>query len=451
MNRFALICLRNIAFFFITGLAIGFIWGFGNGLLVFLTLLAIWLIGHLWQIGQLITWLERPRPSSIPTGVGVWQQIFDTLLRQAKSRKRRKQKISQALQRFYHAFEVMPDGVMILDASGRIEWMNSVAKEHFLLKDDDLNGILANLVRQPAFHHFMSDACTANEVKLHLPTQKSTQRTVIVKRSDFDKNLQLLVSQDISRIEQLNQTRTDFIANVSHELRTPLTVINGFIETMQDLPNLPNDKREHFLGLMKKDSDRMLTLLDDLLTLTKLETKKDIDKFEPLNLSALVEQLSQEAQTLSDGKQTITTDIEPDLWIRGIHLDLYNALSNLAFNAVRYNQTNGHISISLQRTDDLQARFSVKDDGPGIAAEHLPRLTERFYRVDTGRSRASGGTGLGLAITKHALVEHQSQLEIDSTVGVGSEFSACFNLISEPRAVKLTGTTTATVCSEVNT
>ena len=315
MNRFALQCLRTIAVFAIVGIVCGAIWGLGNGLMAFLALLSLWLFAHLWQIGQLITWLERPKPSTIPTGLGIWQQIFNTLMLQAKSRKRRKQKITQALQRFYHASEVMPDGVMILNQEGRIEWMNSVAREHFLLQIDDLGGILANLVRQPEFHHFMTDDASQHEVKLHLPTRKGLPRTVIVKRTPFDKHLQLLVSQDITPMEKLNQTRSDFIANVSHELRTPLTVINGFVETMQDLPNLPADKREQFLALMKKDSDRMLTLLDDLLTLSRLENFDPTHKLQPINLSALVEQLSQEGMTLSGGKQTFDTVIEPNLWI----------------------------------------------------------------------------------------------------------------------------------------
>ena len=442
MNRFALQCLRTIAVFALIGVICGLVWGAGMGLVVFLGLLSLWLFAHLWQVGQLIAWLERPKPSTIPTGLGVWQQVFNTLLMQAKSRKRRKQKITQALQRFYHASEVMPDGVMILNQEGRIEWMNSVAREHFLLQIDDLGGILANLVRQPEFHHFMTEDSAQNEVKLHLPTRKGLPRTVIVKRTPFDKHMQLLVSQDITPMEKLNQTRSDFIANVSHELRTPLTVINGFVETMQDLPNLPADKREQFLALMKKDSDRMLTLLDDLLTLSRLENFDPSHKLQPIHLSALVEQLSQEGMTLSAGKQTFDTNIEPNLWIQGVQLDLYNALSNLVFNAVRYNHDGGHIAIRLHSDDGANVRFSVSDNGPGIAAEHIPRLTERFYRVDAGRSRASGGTGLGLAITKHALAEHGSQLEVESTVGKGSEFSAEFALVGMPQAVTLSGADT---------
>ena len=186
----------------------------------------------------------------------------------------------------------------------------------------------------------------------------------------------------------------------------------------------------------------MLTLLDDLLTLSRLENCDPSHKLQPINLSALVEQLSQEGVTLSAGKQTFDTDIEPNLWIQGVQLDLYNALSNLVFNAVRYNHDGGHIAIRLHSDDGANVRFSVSDNGPGIAAEHIPRLTERFYRVDAGRSRASGGTGLGLAITKHALAEHGSQLEVESTVGKGSEFSAEFALVSKPQAVTLSGADT---------
>lgn len=438
MSRFALHCIRVILSFAACGVFIGFIWKQSYGFITFLSLLSIWLFMHLWQISQLITWLERPKPSNAPSGIGIWQQIFATLTRQAKSRKRRKQKIVQSLQRLYKAFEVMPDGVLILNQDGRIEWMNSVAREHFLLKTEDTDGILANLVRQPSFHQFMDNKDT-DEIKLTLPTNKGLSRHVMLKRNDFDKNLQLLVSQDITRIEQINQTRTDFVANVSHELRTPLTVISGFVETMQDYPQLPTEQRAQFLDLMKKDSDRMLALLDDLLTLSRLEATKDSDQLQPINLSAMVGQLIQEGIILSADKQTFDTEISANIWVKGIQLDLYNALSNLVFNAVRYNHEGGHIHISLEANDNHTVTFSVTDNGPGIASEHIPRLTERFYRVDTGRSRASGGTGLGLAITKHALAEHGSQLLVESQLGVGSTFSAQFDTIQEPQRVSLLG------------
>lgn len=438
MSRFALHCIRIILSFAVCGVMIGIVWKQSYGFITFLSLLSIWLFMHLWQISQLITWLERPKPSNAPSGIGIWQQIFATLTRQAKSRKRRKQKIVQALQRLYKAFEVMPDGVLILNQDGRIEWMNSVAREHFLLKTEDTGGILANLVRQPTFHQFMDNKDT-EEIKLTLPTGKGLSRHVMLKRTDFDKNLQLLVSQDTTRIEQINQTRTDFVANVSHELRTPLTVISGFVETMQDFPQLPNEQRSQFLDLMKKDSDRMLALLDDLLTLSRLEATKDSDQLQPINLSAMVGQLIQEGIILSADKQTFDTEISANIWVKGIQLDLYNALSNLVFNAVRYNHAGGHIHISLEANDNHTVTFSVTDNGPGIASEHIPRLTERFYRVDTGRSRASGGTGLGLAITKHALAEHGSQLLVESQLGTGSTFSAHFDTIQEPQRVSLLG------------
>ncbi|AUZ06435.2 MULTISPECIES: phosphate regulon sensor histidine kinase PhoR [Vitreoscilla] len=438
MSRFALHCIRVILSFAVCGAIVGMIWKQSYGFITFLSLLSIWLFTHLWQISQLITWLERPKPSNAPSGIGIWQQIFATLTRQAKSRKRRKQKIVQSLQRLYKAFEVMPDGVLILNQDGRIEWMNSVAREHFLLKTEDTGGILANLVRQPSFHQFMDNKDT-DEIKLTLPTNKGLSRHVMLKCTDFDKNLQLLVSQDITRIEQINQTRTDFVANVSHELRTPLTVINGFVETMQDYPQLPTEQRIQFLDLMKKDSDRMLALLDDLLTLSRLEATKDSDQLQPIHLSAMVGQLIQEGIILSADKQTFDTEISANIWVKGIQLDLYNALSNLVFNAVRYNHEGGHIQISLEAHDDHTVTFSVTDNGPGIASEHIPRLTERFYRVDTGRSRASGGTGLGLAITKHALAEHGSQLLVESQLGIGSTFSAQFDTIQEPQRVSLLG------------
>jgi two-component system phosphate regulon sensor histidine kinase PhoR len=224
---------------------------------------------------------------------------------------------------------------------------------------------------------------------------------------------------------------------VSHELRTPLTVINGFLETMADMPDLPREQAQQFIGLMQKEGARMQTLLADLLTLSRLESGVPAEQT-PIDLSSLAESLSGDGDTLSAGKHEIHTDIAPDIWISGIYADLYNGLSNLVFNAVRYTPAGGIIRISLQALPSEQpfslpdVRFAVQDNGPGIAPEHIPHLTERFYRVDKGRSRQSGGTGLGLAIVKHALAEHNSLLHISSTIGEGSEFSAVFKQIVPP-------------------
>lgn len=426
--------LADLLLTLLTAAGVGWVAGGLTGLFAALALvLAVWLWRHLLYLQKLRRWLASPKLRRIPEGRGIWQDVFDTLLAQAKSRKKRKQQLASALQRFNRAAETMPNGVMILDRDGRIEWMNRLAAEHLNLQEGDRGGILGNLIRVPEFHRFLyAPAEESRPLKLSLPDARQRPRTLALTRTPFENGADLLISQDISAAEQLNATRTAFVANVSHELRTPLTVINGFLETLADMPDLPREQQQAFIVLMRKEGERMLHLLADLLTLSRLESRTAAGvEYRPLDLSALCFQVAEAARALSQGQHAIEADIEPGLIMQGIQADLYSALSNLAFNAVRYTPAGGRIQIVLAAeggTPPPQARFSIRDSGPGIAPEHLPRLTERFYRVDPGRSRQSGGTGLGLAITKHALAEHNTRLEIDSTVGVGSTFSVRLDL-----------------------
>ena len=303
----------------------------------------------------------------------------------------------------------------------------------------DWNGILRNIVRKPEFLDFLNQPLeNSAEIKITLPKNGGiSERALLITRAPFQTDEQLLITRDISEAEQLNATRTAFVANVSHELRTPLTVINGFLETMADTPDIPRGQTQQFIGLMQKEGARMQTLLADLLTLSRLESGVPAEQT-PIDLSSLAESLSGDGENLSAGKHQIHADIAPDIWISGIYADLYNGLSNLVFNAVRYTPAGGSIRISLKTLSSAQpfslpdVCFAVQDNGPGIAPEHIPHLTERFYRVDKGRSRQSGGTGLGLAIVKHALAEHNSLLKINSKLGEGSEFSAVFKQIVPP-------------------
>lgn len=278
------------------------------------------------------------------------------------------------------------------------------------------------------------------QTQIELPRQNGLPRSLSLQRLPFMGEAELVLVEDISRRQQLEATRTAFVANVSHELRTPLTVINGFLEMLADYPDLPQEQRLSFVALMQQESTRMLTLINDLLTLSTLEDHGAAAETEPIDLSSLAVQIAQAGQTLSGSRHIIATNIAADVWINGSNHDLYHALSNLMFNAVRYTQDGGEIVLTLTLQDNPNpykpplARFAVCDNGPGIAAEHLPHLTDRFYRVDKGRSRESGGTGLGLAIAKHALAHHDSVLEIRSEVGSGSEFAAVFQTVAHQAA-----------------
>ena len=386
-----------------------------------LAVLSLWLSWHLLHIGRLAAWLMRPRLAHLPRGTGLWRQIHAALYQQAKSRKRRKQRLKEALSRFRRAAEALPDGMIVLTRDGRIEWLNRIAALHLQLDHErDRNAILANLVRQPAFHQFLQKR-DASQLTLVI-----ARRTLTITRTPFEKNADLIITSDTSSAEKLNATRSAFVANVSHELRTPLTVINGFLEILAD--DIADDTHKESIALMRDAGKRMETLLNDLLTLSRLESG-DRPPHQILDLAALARQIAEDGKALSQGRHHIHAEITPDLHMNGHAPDLYSALANLVQNAVRYTPEGGHIHIRLTREGN-HARFSVADTGPGIAAEHLPHLSERFYRADPGRSRQNGGTGLGLAISKHALAEHHATLDIQSTVGEGSTFATRLPLIA---------------------
>ena len=396
---------------------------------------ALILIGtiHFRQIYKLLCWLRHPEPERMPTAGGIWDEIFSLLLKQSLGRRKQKRKLRKTLMRFNRAAEALPTGVMILDRHLRIEWQNRLSALHFSLnREQDQGCIVTQLVYLPEFQAFMQQN-EQQQIRLAVPQPHPIPRTLLITRCPFEKHTQMLISQDVSTIEQIQTSQTNFVANVSHELRTPLTVINGFLETMHDMPELPLEQRQQFIELMQQEGEKMLDLLNDLLTLSKLESSHHQEQHQsPINLSLLVQQIADNTRTLSDGRHHIHTDITPDLTVAGIEPVLYSALSNLTFNAVHYTPAGGNIRITLKQTSPSHARFSVTDSGVGIAAEHLPHLTERFYRVDSGRSRQSGGTGLGLAIAKHALAAHHTKLEIASEIGKGSEFSVVFECLPTP-------------------
>ena len=422
-RHFAFILCSLFILAVIAGLSGGWVWMWAS----FCLTLLFWFGMYWWHLGKLIRWLERPKLRNAPQGIGIWNNIFKTLTAQAKSRKKRKQKLGVALLRFNRIAETIPNGVLVLGSDGRIQWLNHLAAKHLNLDPViDREAILAEMIEDTAFQQFLllTDSDT-NTIQISIPAHNGLPRLLKITRTPFEAQATLLISEDITVAEQLNATRTAFVANVSHELRTPLTVINGFLETLAEIPDLPLVQQQEFISLMRKESSRMNQLLADLLTLSRLENQAVINiAKKPVCLSALVEQLVQDARNLSKEKHSFEIRIEPDIWIIGITEDLYSAFSNIVFNAVRYTPPSGIIKILLElklnEHKQKEVQFSVCDTGAGIAPEHLPHLTERFYRVDAGRSRQNGGTGLGLAIAKHALAEHDGTLQINSHLGQGT-------------------------------
>jgi two-component system, OmpR family, phosphate regulon sensor histidine kinase PhoR len=346
-----------------------------------------------------------------------------------------------AIKDFLAAIQASPNGVVLLDKNEQIEWCNLTAANHFGLNPTkDVSQHIGNLVRDPEFKAYLAAGNFINEVTI---TGKNSARErssrLAVHIHPYGEGKKLLLSNDITAIESAEIMRRDFVANVSHEIRTPLTVMSGFIETLQTL-DLNASDRAKYLELMEQQSLRMQSLVSDLLTLSKLEGSPVPIADVWVSIDALAESCKSEAEALKnelygklstevgqvEAKQNILFDIQSDLEFAGSQTELLSAMCNLVNNAVRYTPENGHIRVSFQALDRGGAVFSVNDTGAGISQEHLPRLTERFYRVDASRSRESGGTGLGLAIVKHVVQRHGGELQISSTLGKGSTF--CFTL-----------------------
>lgn len=396
--------------------------------------LAAWLAFHLYHVALLIQWMRHPRPERIPEGLGSWQQIFSALYRQARQQSMNQKKLSNVLERFINAGEAMPDGVVVLDEHDRIEWLNPMAVEHFALdRKGDVGNQIANLVRQPGFHRYLTEQNYSQP--LILRQSQPTERVLSVQLVPFDSTRKLILSRDITQLERVQTVHRDFVANVSHELRTPLTVIGGFVETLVDMESPSPEVLRQFLPLMMEQARRMQSLVEDLLTLSRLENGGGTQT-DRVDMDELLRVLLVEAQGLSQGRHEVVLEQQSDRWLWGSVNELHSAFGNLVSNAIRYTPAGGAVTLRWQ-FDGNRAVFSVTDSGIGIAREHLPRLTERFYRVDRGRSRNSGGTGLGLAIVKHVLARHHARLEVSSELEKGSTFSVSFprERVAEPDAV----------------
>jgi len=401
------------------------------------TALAALLGGYLWLLldalrgMRLLTWLRSGDTSEIPLGHGFWGEVFERARKLVRQRDRAASESDSRLQDFLSALQASPNGVVLLDQDGRIEWFNQTAANHFGLDASrDLMQHMGNLVRDPGFAAY----CNAHDFgQAMVMPGRSSSSAIPVKLSvhmhPYGDGRSLVLSRDITSLEQAEAMRRDFVANVSHEIRTPLTVLAGFVETLQSLP-LQEEERNRYLELMAQQARRMQTLVNDLLTLSRLEGSPLPPVQEWLSVQTLMVQCEQEARELSNllwGRaQSLHFSCEAGLEVAGALSELHSALSNLIANAIRYSAPDKTIEVRWHRLPDGAALFSVKDQGAGIAPEHLPRLTERFYRVDRSRSRETGGTGLGLAIVKHVAQRHGAELLIESTRGKGSTFSIRF-------------------------
>ena len=397
------------------GLAFGAAWGWG----ILAVGLAVLLAYHLRHFARLYDWLARPVLGRVPEGSGIWDEALAALHRFERTAARREEGLTDALARFRRAAQALPDGVVILDRANRIEWCNHTAEAHLEIDARrDLGQPVVDLVRDPQFIDYLAAGEEAPPVRI-----ARGRAAIVLRVIAFGRAQKLLLTRDTTQAERLETMRRDFVANVSHELRTPLTVLVGFLETVRELDLEPQRVRD-YTAMMREQAARMQRIIDDLLALSTLESAPPPPE-ERVRVAPLLARLRADAEALSAKRHAIELSGESRRDLLGSESELASAFGNLVSNAVRYTPAGGAVRLAWRENED-GASFTVEDTGVGIPPEHLPRLTERFYRVDRGRSRETGGTGLGLAIVKHALARHQAALEIESEPGKGSRFTARF-------------------------
>ncbi|MFJ5380170.1 phosphate regulon sensor histidine kinase PhoR [Cupriavidus sp. CER94] len=394
------------------------------GLLFLSISLFLLLAYYLFQINRLWRVLDAPAYGEIPSALGLWGEVYYRLHRLVKRWRTQVLQVEQQHTRFIQAIQASPYGVLMLDDADQIEWCNGVAEQHFGLNARrDVRQRITHLIRRPEFVHYLTRE-RYDEPLVMRDMGEHKRGITSVQILPYGENRKLVLTQDITKVESTEAMRRDFVANVSHELKTPLTVLTGFLETVRDLP-VSEEDRKRYIDLMLVQSMRMQHIVEDLLALAKLESDAQPPSHDRVNVAALAAHMVHDAEALSQGRHDIETDIDTAVVLRGAEGELLSALGNLVSNAVRYTPDGGRIAIRMTFTDGHSV-FSVSDTGLGIAPEHIPRLTERFYRVDRSRSRDTGGTGLGLAIVKHVLSRHHADLRVTSEVGRGSTFRIVF-------------------------
>ena len=399
--------------------------------------LAITVLVDAWRGNQLLDWLRSSQQTPAPRDAGFWGELAYRIERLLRNKDQALGQERQRLEQFFAAIEASPNGVLLLDAADQIDWCNSVAAAHFGLDPTrDRRQRVTNLVRVPAFVAYLQAGDFDEPVVFGGPLGRATLSVLVRPYGD---GMKLVLTQDVTERERAESMRRDFVANVSHEIRTPLTVLAGFVETLAQLP-LTETERKRVLVLMAQQTDRMQALVADLLTLAQLEgsPRPGADRWLPLH--PLLQRALADAAALSAGKHKFELAGGEDTELAGSEPEFLSAVGNLLNNAVRYTAEGGRIVLAWRWRDDGTGEIEVSDSGIGIAREHLPRLTERFYRVDGSRSRDTGGTGLGLSIVKHVVQRHGGEIDVQSEPGKGSSFRLVFPALRVRRSAVTEGT-----------
>jgi two-component system phosphate regulon sensor histidine kinase PhoR len=378
----------------------------------------------IYHLHQLQHWMSHRSAVEPPEAGGLWGEVMDSLYRMQQKDRRERVRLRALISYLRESFASLPYGAVMIDAENNIEWSNRAAETLLGLRfPEDTGQQILNLVRAPEFIAYFEAEDYSKPLETSSPFRGGMHLQVHI--TFFGKRSRLLFIRDVTQTYRLEQMRKDFVANVSHELRTPLTVINGYLETFADSVGESNPRWRRALDQMLAQSRRMQTLINDLLLLSRLETLPQADEHDAFAVRPILEMIREEALASVGGQREITIDCDDSLALIGQRDELRSAFANIVFNAARYTEAGGRIAMRWY-ADSEHAYLAVQDSGIGIDAEHIPRLTERFYRVDKSRSMDTGGTGLGLAIVKHVLLRHQANLTVTSKPGEGSCFTCVF-------------------------
>lgn len=410
----------ELAFFYAPWVFVGWIFGYMPWLLLVAT--ALQLVWHLHNQMRLSAWLWDEKRLTPPSGTGNWESLFNGIYRLQQRQRKKRKELTNLIRRFRNGAESLPDAVVVFRGEGNIVWCNKLAQHLLGFRwPDDSGQPISNLIRTPDFIKYLNRQNFSEP--LEMPSPLNVERMLELRIVPYTEGEHLMVVRDVTQLKQLEGMRRNFFANVSHELRTPMTVLQGYLEMTEDPDMVVGPMWPKAHGVMTEQLNRMNSLVNQLLTLSKIEAAPMHELDEVVNVPAMLEVLEKEAASLSgDQAHKLNFNIDNSLRVLADEDQLRSAISNLVYNAVKYTPAGAEVNVRWYQTSQ-GACLEVSDTGEGIEPQHLHRLTERFYRVDKARSRDTGGSGLGLAIVKHALTHHDSHLEIHSELGVGSTFS----------------------------
>jgi two-component system phosphate regulon sensor histidine kinase PhoR len=411
--------IKSVLFWLVIAMTLSFVIGHFFDL-AFLILLGF-LARQIRFISRLERWLRSGARGKAPKAYGIWEDVYYYLMRLKKTEKRRRKDLAHHIEQFRKSTEAFPDAAVVLNLQNEIEWANAAARSVLGLKKSDKGQRIPNLIRFPEFNQFLKVGDYSQQLTITSPINSNI--VLDIKIVKYGKDLRLLLAHDVTQLKKIEKMRKDFVANVSHELRTPLTVLKGYLETLTEFDNGLSPLHTSSFQQMLEQTDRMQHLVDDLLLLARLETQQQ--KSECVDIAQLLSQICQEGEYFAHVNQRIELNLESTAKINGDEQELRSAFTNLVVNALKYSPKDSLVKVRWHQDGD-KVCMSVTDKGEGIAEADIPRITERFYRVDVKRSRKLNGTGLGLAIVKHVLMRHDAQLQIVSEIGKGSCFSCEF-------------------------